>query len=101
MKILSGTACTHAVPLLYALGRLFDNLAEHLARAACRVGFVGIDMHRRTECRADTDHHIAEHERTLGRIDFNGNNVLVLDPHLLGKRRIEVAVTLGNNHALL
>ena len=80
MKILSGTACTHAVPLLYALGRLFDNLAEHLARAACRVGFVGIDMHRRTECRADTDHHIAEHERTLGRIDFTETMSLSLTP---------------------
>ena len=53
-----------------------------MTRAACRVGFVGVDVHCRRVAGADSDDNVAECGGSVGGFDFNGDNLAVLHAEL-------------------
>ena len=79
--------------------RLKDHFAPDFAECAGGVRFVGVDVHRGLELRADADDDVAEGEGTTVRVDLHGDDLLVLDAEFLRVLGREVDVALRDDDA--
>ena len=74
------------------MSSLFDDRSVDGARGPSGIGFIGIDVHRKSVLLADADDGVAEDGLTAGSRDEDTDDFAILDAELLGKEEFTLPV---------